>query len=171
MNAVTMNMSNPTTRLAADLGGKLKAMKRSVATVESCTGGGIARMITAVPGSSQWFERGFVTYSNAAKVEMVGVERELIESHGAVSLEVAVAMAEGGIRFSHADYCIAVTGVAGPEGGTEQKPVGTVCFAWAGTEQKPVSEQNHFDGDRHAIREQSVAHALTRLLALLDARA
>lgn len=153
--------------LAVDLGARLRAMARSVATVESCTGGGVARMITSVPGSSQWFERGFVTYGNGAKVEMVGVARELIESHGAVSVEVAAAMAGGGIRFSEADYAVSVTGVAGPDGGSEEKPVGTVCFAWAGLDRETLSERVHFDGDRHDIREQSVARALAGLLELL----
>lgn len=155
---------------AADLGELLTNMSRNVATVESCTGGGVARMITSVAGSSRWFERGFVTYSNDAKVEMVGVERTLIESHGAVSLEVAAAMAEGGIRFSEADYCSAVTGVAGPEGGTAAKPVGTVCFAWAGLDRETRCALVRFDGDRHAVRAQSVARALGGLLDLLRAR-
>ena len=150
-----------------DLGEKLVRINRSVATVESCTGGGIACAITDLAGSSQWFERGFVTYHNDAKVEMVGVERALIESHGAVSVEVAAAMAEGGIRFSEADYCIAVTGVAGPQGGSADKPVGTVCFAWAGLDRETRVELLHFTGNRHAIREQSVVHALGGLLDLL----
>ena len=153
--------------LAVDLGARLLDMARSVATVESCTGGGVAQLITSVPGSSQWFERGFVTYGNDAKVEMVGVARELLESHGAVSVEVAAAMAEGGIRFSEADDCVAVTGVAGPDGGTDAKPVGTVCFAWAGLDRETRCERAHFDGNRHDIREQSVARALAGLLELL----
>ena len=161
MNAMTEDTVN--------LGELLIRMNRSVATVESCTGGGVARAITELAGSSQWFERGFVTYSNDAKVEMVGVECALIESHGAVSREVAAAMAEGGIRFSEADYCIAVTGVAGPQGGTADKPVGTVCFAWAGLDWETRCELTHFDGNRHDIREQSVAHALSGLLDFLRA--
>ena len=166
-----MSTDDSTNHSAAALGELLTGMNRSVATVESCTGGGLARMITAIPGSSRWFERGFVTYSNDAKVEMVGVDRELIESCGAVSEEVAIAMAEGGIRFSEADYCIAITGVAGPDGGTAATPVGTVCFAWAGLDRETLSGRAHFDGDRHGIREQSVAHALTGLLKLLRTRA
>ncbi len=157
--------------LAVGLGERLSDLGRSVATVESCTGGGVARVITDIPGSSGWFERGFVTYSNDAKVEMVGVERALIESCGAVSAEVAAAMAEGGIRFSEADYCVAVTGVAGPDGGTADKPVGTVCFAWAGLDRDTRCERVRFDGGRRAVREQSVARALVGLLDLLGARA
>ena len=150
-----------------DLGEKLVRINRSVATVESCTGGGIACAITDLAGSSQWFERGFVTYHNDAKVEMVGVERALIESHGAVSVEVAAAMAEGGIRFSEADYCIAVTGLAGPHGGSADKPVGTVCFAWAARDRETRVGLMHFAGNRYAIREQSVVHALGGLLGFL----
>ena len=150
-----------------NLGESLVRINRSVATVESCTGGGIACAITDLAGSSQWFERGFVTYHNDAKVEMVGVERALIESHGAVSVEVAAAMAEGGIRFSEADYCIAVTGLAGPQGGSADKPVGTVCFAWAARDRETRVELMHFAGNRHAIREQSVTHALGGLLGFL----
>ncbi len=167
----TMETDDAMHRLAADLGARLKGMKRSVATVESCTGGGVARVITAVPGSSRWFERGFITYSNAAKTEMVGVRRELIQSHGAVSVEVATAMAEGGVRCSNADCGIAVTGVAGPDAGTASNPVGTVCFAWAAPRQKTRTERAHFTGDRHAIREQSITHALAGLLDLLRAEA
>ena len=155
--------------LATDLGAQLRGMKHRVATVESCTGGGIAHIITSIPGSSQWFERGFVTYCNDAKVEMVGVARELLESRGAVSVEVAAAMAEGGIRFSAADCCVAVTGVAGPDGGSAAKPVGTVCFAWAGLGRQTRTECVHFDGDRGAVREKSTAHILGGLLDWLRA--
>ncbi len=168
MNAMTALIED-TMQHAVNLGELLIRMNRSVATVESCTGGGVACAITSIAGSSQWFERGFVTYSNDAKVEMVGVEHALIESYGAVSREVAAAMAEGGIRFSEADHCIAVTGVAGPQGGSADKPVGTVCFAWAGLDWETRFELVHFDGNRHNIREQSVAHALSGLLDLLRA--
>ena len=165
-------MTTPSRNPATDLGEQLINIKRRVATVESCTGGGIAQMITAIPGSSQWFERGFVTYGNAAKTEMVGVARELIQRHGAVSVEVATAMAEGGIRFSRADYCLAVTGVAGPDGGTATNPVGTVCFAWAARDaqqKETLSARQHFTGNRHNIREQSVAYALAGLLDFIGA--
>ncbi|MGI9251911.1 MAG: CinA family protein [Pseudohongiellaceae bacterium] len=155
--------------LAAQVGARLRECGRSVATVESCTGGGIARLITAVAGSSDWFERGFVTYSNAAKSEMVGVSLELIARCGAVSVEVAAAMAEGGIRFSEADECIAVTGVAGPGGGSARNPVGAVCFGWAALSRETRCERIQFNGDRAAVREQSATHALAGLLALLRA--
>ncbi len=170
MNPTT---DQPTNDLAVRLGEQLRRLNHSVATVESCTGGGIARMITTVAGSSRWFERGFVTYSNDAKVEMVGVARELLERHGAVSVEVAAAMAEGGLRFSEADYCIAVTGVAGPDGGSAEKPVGTVCFAWAGLDLdgETRADQTHFYGDRFEIRAQCVLYALHGLLGLLGERA
>lgn len=139
-------------------------MQCCVATVESCTGGGIAQAITAIAGSSQWFERGFVTYSNAAKMEMVGVPRAILHNHGAVSVETAVAMAEGGLRFSNAEYCIAVTGIAGPTGGSAEKPVGTVCFAWADRRPATTSQQARFAGTRQAIQQQSIIHALSGLL-------
>lgn len=137
-----------------------------LATAESCTGGLIAAACTDLAGSSLWFERGFVTYSNAAKTELLGVPTELIEQHGAVSEPVARAMASGALTHSHAQVAIAVTGVAGPGGGSLDKPVGTVWFGWA----SPVgqhSECKHFAGDRAAIRAATVRHALTRLLALL----
>ncbi len=156
--------------LAAELGAQLARLGRRVATVESCTAGGVAWLLTAVAGSSQWFERGFVTYSNAAKMDMVGVARHILDAHGAVSVETAAAMAQGGLRAAAADYCIAVTGVAGPDGGSAQKPVGTVCFAWADRRGDSVAERAHFDGDRHAIRAMSAAYALQGLVDLVRNR-
>lgn len=153
--------------LAIQLGEQLKSLNHRIATVESCTGGGIAQSITSIAGSSEWFEYGFVTYSNTAKTELVGVPQALLQNHGAVSVEVATAMAEGGLRGSHANYCIAVTGIAGPDGGSAEKPVGTVCFAWASQHWNPVAEQVHFTGDRDSIRQQSVSYALSNLLDLL----
>lgn len=136
------------------------------ATAESCTGGGIAAAITDIPGSSDAFDRGFVTYSNAAKTQMLGVDAALIDAHGAVSEAVAQAMAAGALARSEADCAVAVTGVAGPGGGTPQKPVGMVCFGWA-VKQKPVATETvHFPGDRRTVREVSVAHALSGLLKL-----
>lgn len=155
------------TTLATELGERLLHLKQRVATVESCTGGGIAQQLTAIAGSSSWFERGFVTYSNDAKIEMLGVQPALLQNHGAVSVETARAMAEGGLRYSRADCCIAVTGVAGPDGGSAEKPVGTVCFAWAARARNSVATQVHFVGDRHAVRQQSLARALAGLLDLL----
>jgi nicotinamide-nucleotide amidase len=143
------------------------AMRRAglkIATAESCTGGLIAAACTTVAGSSDWFERGFVTYSNEAKTEMLGVAPALITSHGAVSEPVARAMAEGAIAHSRAQLAVAVTGVAGPSGGSPSKPVGTVWLAWARSGRPTQSELLKLDGDRRAIRERTVQHALQRLL-------
>jgi nicotinamide-nucleotide amidase len=137
-----------------------------LATAESCTGGLIAAACTDLSGSSNWFERGFVTYSNAAKSQLLGVEPALIEQHGAVSEVVARAMAFGAIRHSEAQVSVAVTGVAGPTGGSAEKPVGTVWFGFS-VDGKLTSETRRFDGDRAAVRSQTVQHALTRLLQLL----
>ncbi|MFZ4550318.1 MAG: CinA family protein [Aquabacterium sp.] len=131
-----------------------------VATAESCTGGLIAATCTELSGSSQWFERGFVTYSNEAKTELLGVPAALIAEHGAVSQAVAQAMAVGALTHSHADIAVAVTGVAGPTGGTPDKPVGTVWLAWAQRSGVVHAECLHLSGDRAAIRQATVAHAL-----------
>lgn len=137
--------------------------KTMIATAESCTGGLVAGALTAVAGSSEWFERGFVTYSNEAKVELLGVLRQTLERHGAVSVDTAREMAAGALRASRAQWTVAVTGVAGPTGGTPAKPVGTVCFAWAGP---PGVEavQRHIPGDRAAVRAESVRIALAGLI-------
>ena len=137
-----------------------------LATAESCTGGMIAAACTDLAGSSQWFERGFVTYSNAAKTEMLGVPAALIEVHGAVSEPVARAMATGAVARSHAQVAVAVTGVAGPTGGSADKPVGTVWFGWS-TDGVVTTEMRRFAGDRAAVRAATVRHALARLQALL----
>ena len=137
-----------------------------LATAESCTGGLIAGALTALPGSSVWFERGWVTYSNAAKTDELGVDATLIRHQGAVCEAVAAAMATGAREAAHTDYALSVTGIAGPDGGTPDKPVGTVCFGWA-TPTRTSTETWHFSGDRQRIREQSVARALAGLIALL----
>jgi nicotinamide-nucleotide amidase len=137
-----------------------------MATAESCTGGMIAANCTDLSGSSAWFERGFVTYSNAAKTEQLGVDAALIAQHGAVSEPVVRAMAQGAVAHSHAQVAVAVTGVAGPTGGSAEKPVGTVWFGWA-TPAGVVSEMRRFDGDRAAVRQATVQHALQRLAVLL----
>ncbi len=134
-----------------------------MATAESCTGGLIAARCTDLSGSSHWFERGFVTYSNAAKSELIGVPAQLIAQHGAVSEAVACAMAHGAMAHSHAQVSVAVTGVAGPSGGSADKPVGTVWFAWC-VGNVLTSERRVFPGDRSAVREATVAHALQGLL-------
>ena len=147
---------------------RLLARRHMLATAESCTGGMIAAACTDLSGSSQWFERGFVTYSNEAKAEMLAVPPGLIEEHGAVSESVARAMADGALAHSRAQVSLAVTGVAGPTGGTEAKPVGTVWFAWC-VGGETHSERQHFAGDRAAVRMATVRYALKRLLSLLPA--
>jgi nicotinamide-nucleotide amidase len=137
-------------------------------TAESCTGGLIAAACTDLAGSSAWFERGFVTYSNAAKTELLGVPERVLRRAGAVCGPVAKAMAEGALAHSHAQVAVAVTGVAGPSGGSPAKPVGTVWFGFA-LPGKVLTEKCHFDGDRAAVRQATVRHALTRLVGLLQA--
>jgi nicotinamide-nucleotide amidase len=145
----------------------LLARGQMLATAESCTGGLIAGACTDRAGSSQWFERGFVTYSNAAKAEMLAVPCTLIDQHGAVSEPVARAMAEGALAHSAAQASVAVTGVAGPTGGSTDKPVGTVWLAWC-VHGRTYSERQHFAGDRAAVRAATVRHALAQLAQLLS---
>ena len=162
------------------LAAQLLARGWMLATAESCTGGLIAAACTDLAGSSSWFERGFVTYSNAAKAQMLGVDAALIAQHGAVSEPVARAMAQGALQRAHAQVALAVTGVAGPGGGSADKPVGTVWFAWAlpgqaagAVSETPLqdsmlhSEVMHFAGDRAAVRQATLHHSLRRLLELL----
>ncbi|HEX5738319.1 MAG TPA: CinA family protein [Hydrogenophaga sp.] len=160
-----MPLSNNASLLAT-LASELKSRGLMMATAESCTGGLIAGACTELSGSSDWFERGFVTYSNAAKTELLGVPAELIDTHGAVSEPVARAMASGAVAHSKAQLAVAVTGVAGPTGGTPEKPVGTVWFGWA-TPQGVFTEHQRFDGDRAAVRQATVAQALAGLLQRL----
>ena len=152
--------------LCEQLARALQARGWMLATAESCTGGMIAAACTDLSGSSNWFERGFVTYSNEAKTDLLGVDPALIAQHGAVSEVVARAMAFGAIRHSLAQVSVAVTGVAGPTGGTPHKPVGTVWFAFQ-VDGQLTSETLRFDGDRAAVRAATVTHALERLLQLL----
>jgi nicotinamide-nucleotide amidase len=152
------------------LGDALRAQGLKLATAESCTGGLIAAVCTSVAGSSDWFERGFVTYSNEAKIESLGVAAALIAAHGAVSEEVARAMAEGALVHSRADLVAAVTGIAGPGGATPGKPVGTVWLAFARRGGAAQSELLTLAGDRAAVREQTVQCALARLLAASSSR-
>ena len=137
-----------------------------VSLAESCTGGLVSATLTELAGSSEWFERGYITYSNEAKTECLEVPARLIESHGAVSELVAKAMAEGARINSGSDVAISITGIAGPSGGTAEKPVGTVCFGWA-TENQTLTKTMHFDGDRQAVRQQATEFVLTELIALL----
>jgi nicotinamide-nucleotide amidase len=145
----------------------LRQRQWRLASAESCTGGLIAAACTELAGSSDWFERGFVTYSNAAKTELLGVPAALIEAHGAVSEAVAQAMARGALAHAHAEVALAVTGIAGPSGGSADKPVGTVWFGWA-LPGRVWSECRRFDGDRAAVRQASVAHALGTLVEALQ---
>ena len=161
-------MSDPILyQLAEKVGSALKARKLMLATAESCTGGWVAEVVTMVPGSSEWFERGFVTYTYISKREMLGVKGATLEKYGAVAEEVVREMAAGALARSHAQVVVAVSGVAGPGGGTPEKPVGTVCFAWGMKDGKPRSETKRFPGDREAVRRASVEHALKGVLALL----
>ncbi len=152
--------------LVETLATHLQAQGLRLATAESCTGGLIAAACTDLSGSSVWFERGFVSYSNEAKTELLGVAGDLIQTHGAVSQEVAKAMAAGALAHSHAQVAVAVTGVAGPGGGSAAKPVGTVWLAWA-TPTGLSAELAHFTGDRAAVREATVQRALQGLLERL----
>jgi nicotinamide-nucleotide amidase len=153
--------------LAEQLGQQLLSRKLSMSTAESCTGGWIAKLVTDVAGSSEWFDRGFVTYSNLSKQEMLGVAEEALENYGAVSDTVARQMADGALARSQADISVAVTGIAGPGGGSPQKPVGTVWFAWADSNHAAVAELQQFHGDRDAVRRQAVQHAIEGLLERL----
>ncbi|WP_342619081.1 CinA family protein [Rhodoferax sp. GW822-FHT02A01] len=155
-----------TQNLCAQLASQLLQRQFTLATAESCTGGMIAAACTDLAGSSLWFERGYVTYSNAAKTEMLGVDAQLIATQGAVSEGVARSMVRGAAERARTQVAVAVTGVAGPSGGSAAKPVGTVWFAWnvAGS---ITSEVMHFDGDRAAVRSATVLHALQRLVTLL----
>jgi nicotinamide-nucleotide amidase len=152
-------------QLAERTGRALQRCGLRIATAESCTAGWIAKALTDVPGSSQWFECGYVTYSNAAKVRDVGVSARTLQEHGAVSEATVREMAQGALDVSLSELAVAVSGIAGPDGGTEAKPVGTVWFAIAARAWlAPRCEERHFEGDRDAVRRQTVAHALQRVL-------
>jgi len=149
--------------LSTQIGEKLKQRKATVTCAESCTGGWIAKVFTDISGSSAWFERGFVTYSNDAKQQMVNVQAASLAQYGAVSDAVVREMAQGARQVAQADYAVSVSGIAGPDGGSEEKPVGTVWFGFAGPDDKVLTFQQHFNGDRDAVRRQSVAWALQKL--------
>jgi len=153
--------------LAAKVGDRLLSRNEMLVTAESCTGGWVSMLVTSIIGSSAWFDRGFVTYSNEAKQEMLAVDKQVIEIHGAVSEEVARHMVQGAVEHSHALAGLSVTGIAGPGGGTVEKPVGTVCFGWL-VDGQCATETCHFSGDREQIREQSVRYVLTEMLARLE---
>ena len=151
--------------LAAELGKILHARGERLVTAESCTGGWAAQCVTAVAGSSAWFDRGFVTYSNESKQEMLDVPAAVLTRFGAVSESTALAMAGGALLRSHAHWAVAITGIAGPQGGSEQKPVGTVCFAWGGRDCAMEARTEHFSGGRAAVRALAVDFALRGVLA------
>ena len=153
--------------LATRVGHALHAKQLMLCTAESCTGGGVAQAVTEIAGSSDWFDCGFVTYSNVSKMEMLNVSNALIAQMGTVSEEVAGAMAEGALANSSADVALATTGIAGPTGAVPGKPVGTVCFAWSKGD-ATHTERLVFQGDRAAVRQQTVAHALQGLLRFIE---
>jgi nicotinamide-nucleotide amidase len=153
--------------LARRSGELLQRQGRMLATAESCTGGWVAEVVTMVPGSSEWFERGFVTYTNLAKQEMLGVRSETLQRFGAVSEQTVQEMVAGALANSRADVALAVSGVAGPAGGTPSKPVGTVCLAWGVRGSAAVAITQHFAGDRQEVRRRSVVRALEGLLDVI----
>ena len=166
-----MNTSDScTVELAQRVGDALLSRGWFFATAESCTGGGIAAALTDIAGSSQWFERGFVTYSNQAKQDMLGVSNQTLAEYGAVSEATVREMVTGALAQSRAQVAVAVSGIAGPGGATPGKPVGTVCLAWHVTGAEPVVRTEHFEGDRAAVRAQTVESALQGVLELLNER-
>lgn len=158
-------------RLAEEVGNALKQRAMMLATAESCTGGWVGETVTAVPGSSDWFDRGFITYSNQAKQEMLGVAAATLEKHGAVSEPTVREMASGALNNSRAQAALAISGIAGPSGGTAEKPVGTVWIAWAFANGAVASEKQVFAGGRLEVRQQAVEMALQGLLERLEGRA
>lgn len=163
-------MDNEFYTLAATLGLRLRQCGWQLALAESCTGGAIAKAVTDVPGSSAWFDRGFVTYSNAAKVDMLGVSQATLNAKGAVSEDAALEMAEGALEHSLADLSMAVTGIAGPDGGSCEKPVGTVFIAWQLRGQPGYCVKQQFSGDRQAVRSQTVLFCLRQASHLAEAK-
>ncbi len=153
---------------AQQVGHALLASRSILVTAESCTGGGVGQAITAVAGSSGWYDRGFIVYSNRAKEEMLGVSTTTLAAFGAVSEQVALEMAQGALARSSAEIAVAVTGIAGPHGGTPETPVGMVCFAWACFDGFAQVAIHHFQGNRAAVRQQSVAIALRGVLTVLQ---
>jgi nicotinamide-nucleotide amidase len=153
--------------LAIELGAVLKDHNLTLALAESCTGGLVAAKITDIAGSSAWFDRGFVTYSNESKIEMLGVRAETLEKYGAVSEQVATVMAHGALKNSHAQVAGSITGIAGPDGGSKEKPVGTVCFAWVGTKLPLSTTTKRFFGNREEVRQQAAIAMMAGLIERL----
>ena len=163
-------MDEALSKLAAELGAALKARGYTLALAESCTGGMVAQAVTSIAGSSAWFDRGFVTYSNQAKNEMLEVSSKTLETYGAVSEQTAIEMAAGVLKNSHAQITGSITGIAGPDGGTSEKPVGTVCFAWSETNKPTSMTTKHFRGNRHEIRRQAAIEMMAGLIDRLKVR-
>ena len=161
-----MNEEDRLYELAGKLGSILHRYGHKLTVAESCTGGWICQAITDVPGSSAWFDRGFVTYTNEAKQDLLDVPKSILDNHGAVSAETVQAMTAGALRHSLADCALAVSGIAGPSGATDAKPVGTVWFSWQKRDGICTSLKQQFDGDRRSVRRQAVAEALLGLLAI-----
>lgn len=153
--------------IAEQIGDTLQALRLMLITAESCTGGWVGQVVTSISGSSHWYDRGFITYSNASKREMLGVSTDILSRFGAVSEQTARAMAEGAVNSGVGRVSLAITGIAGPGGGSEDKPVGLVWFAWAGNGRQSRTESCQFDGDRQTVRRQAVAHALHGVLRFL----
>ena len=152
--------------LAADVGKLAKQAGYKIATVEACTGGWLGKALTEIVGSSEWYEAGFITYSNTSKVQLVQVDEAVIQQSGAGSEPVAIAMANGALNNTQADVAVATTGIAGPDGGTSEKPVGTVWFAWIIRDKRSKTDHQVFSGNRAEVREQSVVRALSGLISL-----
>ncbi len=155
-------------KLAARVGKALKTRKLMLVTAESCTGGWLGEAVTMVPGSSDWYERGFITYTYISKRELLGIKRQTLDKFGAVSEQTAREMAAGALKNSHAQVAVSVSGTAGPAGGTRDKPVGTVCFAWTLKKGRVASETRHFKGDRRTVRRKAVVRALQGMLEMLE---
>ncbi|CAM3697158.1 CinA family protein [Polynucleobacter arcticus] len=169
MNSTT----DPQDKLAESLANALIERGWKIALAESCTGGLVCAALTNLAGSSDWFERGYITYSNVSKIECLDVPAETIESFGAVSEEVAAAMADGARRKANVNVAVSISGIAGPTGGSPEKPVGTVCFGWAiqknmGGDVQTITVTKQFSGDRQTVREQARDYALSHLLGLLE---
>lgn len=162
------NYSISITEFATTLGAALKARGYKLALAESCTGGMVAQAVTSVAGSSAWFDRGFVTYSNQSKIEMLAILPEILEKFGAVSEQTAKEMALGALKHSQAHIAGSITGIAGPDGGSADKPVGTVCFAWATLNQPVSASTQHFTGNREEIRQQAAAFLMQQLMQTLN---
>ncbi len=163
-----MQQDNPKlAQLANEVAQLLRQQQLRLAVAESCTGGWVAMVLTGIPGSSAWFDRGFVTYSNQAKQQMLGVQAATLQTYGAVSEQTVAEMARGALTASDADLSLAISGIAGPGGGTPEKTVGTVCFAWQLRQGETVIATVWFPGDRQAVRRQAVEYALQKLLELV----